>query len=1054
MSNIILALALALFSAFVPAQQDSFSIVIETVDHVVAEAGSDIPATPATTSVAIVVVPLWRRHFTLVLEAVADLSKGPDWLRAIHRAVITTVTGALNSRWFHSDYLISSNWIPVLLAVFGVLLLTTAPGGGAVMAAIIPAHTTWSYFVETIAKAGVINLTKYEHETIKLKLPKKLEGDARNKAERIRDYVEGLHEQLHGCSFPFVKSQDELQLHTVEIDGVKVKNGDWEALGLVVSAKANAHKLGKYVGRVFRKAQKGFAAPGNLIAIGAPTPASDGKFLATPGEARKLGVPRRLAKVGNRFSVTLVWPEGFFKGHMIIISRKEMKTIREPGTPTIPSTEVRHEFRSLGFTYTTFDVVKRSHKARLDNQSLVNLLPFYEPEEFRRWFGLMLDTNVKRLLDGDLSAWDRFKDTDFSKPLALDKLKSWSLGYAGSMRADFMSATWVRQMVSAIDQETKPKMTEEDTLGLRKTLVPGGFRAYYATDEANLYTSAERPYVLRGATFWAHTSVSEAICAVLGGMDEDDPMNITPIDDGTQDDESVTIVAIRNPNQWAEVFGPKTLYHYGEVDLDTVVARLRPDYKDWTPRTYRSNREATLKDVLHQEESFVMESMADPTETLKADTTVKEWAKLMEVLMQDKLRTDASIGVAGHATFTTGQLAWVDMAYFDEFMKEHSFNYETIIDAVNRGDVDATVEMEVVKSIPGDLAFIAEVFKNRVPQQLRGEIDIWPEHPLDELAKKLEAMFRTVELKINGYENADRSREHGYIDYLVKNKIDAGMFTLFGKSVYSDYAREVAREYGAIMRPAMEATSPSEDAEGNWIPPAITDPEEQQAVRTAAHKDASLGVMYALASIPTEAGRIRFTADMAVHVYSRKRPYDGCLYLADDWRKELNPITEVEERVELLATGTGRYMVQYLQLLGKADRIERLELFDEELSIEDAGLSKDDVSIAVDGSIWTRTRQVAGASTIANLKARSQGSKVVASEDISGLADAGMVIVEEESDPDLPFGGDMMALFEDGTTGRVDDLTPGTYQYVSKPVHTWKDGEMVRIKNQAIIFVW
>jgi len=55
----------------------------------------------------------------------------------------------------------------------------------------------------------------------------------------------------------------------------------------------------------------------------------------------------------------------------------------------------------------------------------------------------------------------------------------------------------------------------------------------------------------------------------------------------------------------------------------------------------------------------------------------------------------------------------------------------------------------------------------------------------------------------------------------------------------------------------------------------------------------------------------------------------------------------------LVREGTGRYFVRYLQAIGKADRIQKLDM-DEDDSIADFGLTSDDVSYASDGTVWAR----------------------------------------------------------------------------------------------------
>ncbi len=248
---------------------------------------------------------------------------------------------------------------------------------------------------------------------------------------------------------------------------------------------------------------------------------------------------------GNRFEVTTLHTGGQDKGHVYVVDGLDTDFM-------FPADSVKTELRlgETAFGQTIFiglNPVHSDDQMCLDVQSLINLYPFFQPEQLLAWAGMESGLFLNGIRNGKLEGiLNRLYDADSAADL--EDISDW---HVGEYIASGGSLMWFAGMVKAVAKQ------HLNRLGSRadkfRAPVPGG-RYYIFPAAVGNREVAEGHICLdrKAATAWVNDADWSAyIVDVLGGCDGDDALWIFPFTD--RDDANVhKILAWRSPNQLGE----------------------------------------------------------------------------------------------------------------------------------------------------------------------------------------------------------------------------------------------------------------------------------------------------------------------------------------------------------------------------------------------------------------------------------------------------------------------------------------------------------------------
>jgi len=276
---------------------------------------------------------------------------------------------------------------------------------------------------------------------------------------------------------------------------------------------------------------------------------------------------RRELLNGRRFEVTTLHAGGQDKGHVYVVDGLDTDFI-------FPADSVKTELR-LGETafgqsvFVGLNPVHSDDQMCLDIQSLINLYPFFQPEQLLAWAGMESGLFLNGIRDGKLEGvLNRLYDAD-----CLADLESLSEWHVGEYIASGGSLMWFAGMVKAVAKQ------HLNRLGSRadkfRAPIPGG--RYYIFPAAVGNREVAKGHICldrKVATAWVNDADwSEYIVDVLGGCDGDDALWIFPFAD-RDESNAHKILAWRSPNQLGEYIVLKPTDDSDVIEWETAVSTV------------------------------------------------------------------------------------------------------------------------------------------------------------------------------------------------------------------------------------------------------------------------------------------------------------------------------------------------------------------------------------------------------------------------------------------------------------------------------------------------
>jgi len=274
---------------------------------------------------------------------------------------------------------------------------------------------------------------------------------------------------------------------------------------------------------------------------------------------------RRELLNGRRFEVTTLHADGQDKGHVYVVDNLATDFI-------FPADSVKTELR-LGETafgqsvFVGLNPVHSDDQMCLDIQSLINLYPFFQPEQLLAWAGMESGLFLNGIRSGKLEGiLNRLYDADSAAELA--DIADW---HVGEYIASGGSLMWFAGMVKAVAKQ------HLNRLGSRadkfRAPVPGGRYYIFPASVGNREVAKGHICLDRkAATAWVNDADwSEYIVDVLGGCDGDDALWIFPFAD-RDENNAHKILAWRSPNQLGEYIVLKPTDDSDVIEWETAVS--------------------------------------------------------------------------------------------------------------------------------------------------------------------------------------------------------------------------------------------------------------------------------------------------------------------------------------------------------------------------------------------------------------------------------------------------------------------------------------------------
>lgn len=244
---------------------------------------------------------------------------------------------------------------------------------------------------------------------------------------------------------------------------------------------------------------------------------------------------RRELLATNRFEVTTLHAAGQDKGHVLV---SELADALDADF-VFPAGSAKTELKlTNGMVFIGLHPVHSQDKLRLDVQSLVNLHPFFSPEQLLAWTQMASARFLRAI-----------REDAFANLWALDDLPEW---HVAEYLAGGGSLAWFAGMTQAVGRMHLKQLGWPD--GKWRLTVPGGGR-YYLFPAAVGGRDVPPGHVTldpETATAWVNDrDWLETLVPVLGGCDGDDAVWVLPLRD-RDEGMAAKILLWRSPNQVGE----------------------------------------------------------------------------------------------------------------------------------------------------------------------------------------------------------------------------------------------------------------------------------------------------------------------------------------------------------------------------------------------------------------------------------------------------------------------------------------------------------------------
>ncbi len=272
---------------------------------------------------------------------------------------------------------------------------------------------------------------------------------------------------------------------------------------------------------------------------------------------------RRELPAANRFEVTTLHAGGQDKGHVWVDDDLEPDFL-------FPAGSAKTELSLVdGRIFVGLQPVHSQDQMCLDIQSLINLHPFFQPEQLPAWAQAESELFLSGIRDGRLAQiLNRLYDVESAA--GLDSLASWHVGAYVAAGGRLM---WFAGMVKAVARQHLNRLGSR--AGKMRCPAPGG--RYYLFPAAvgdRDVPPGQAELDPNCATAWVNDEDwLTTIVPVLGGCDGDDAVWVLPFSDA-DDGDAHKLLLWRSPNQLGEyvVLAPSANSH--TIRWDTPAGSL------------------------------------------------------------------------------------------------------------------------------------------------------------------------------------------------------------------------------------------------------------------------------------------------------------------------------------------------------------------------------------------------------------------------------------------------------------------------------------------------
>jgi hypothetical protein len=445
---------------------------------------------------------------------------------------------------------------------------------------------------------------------------------------------------------------------------------------------------------------------------------------------------RRELLQANRFEVTTLHAAGQDKGHVLVVDDLAVDFMFPAGSAKtelslVDPSSFDHTQDGSGQASRVFVGLQPVHSEDqmcLDVQSLINLHPFFRPEQLLAWADMESALFLSGIRDGRLEGiLNRLYDAE--SVADLDSLADWHVGdyIAGGGRL-----MWFAGMVKAVARQHLNRLGSR--AGKLRCPAPGGRYYIFPAAVGHRHVPASQVELDPAcATAWvSDEDWLDHIVGVLGGCDGDDAVWVLPFRDRTDRDTADhrparKVLLWRSPNQLGEyvVLEPTAGSHVIEWDVPggtlaypQMQSRLLPPRIDSVSYRYGSLAEAS--DPEHLCGSYSVAAMA---------STIR--------------RAAANQGVLGGFC----NVAMLCKAIYGRLPEQLPATLEAVIDGsvksgLDLGPVKAWNQKAIARMVEhgraNDNRALPAVLLERLPEWLRPQAKAAEGHWLDTLANALE----------------------------------------------------------------------------------------------------------------------------------------------------------------------------------------------------------------------------------------------------------------------------------------------------------------------------
>ena len=503
--------------------------------------------------------------------------------------------------------------------------------------------------------------------------------------------------------------------------------------GLQLSMRKGAFVLSKRLSRVMRPYRYWGFFPGDNVTIDYNEQLDprlwDGCGQVSRGFVQRLADRleldarhRRELLNANRFEVTTLHAAGQDKGHVLVVDDLAVDFMFPAGSA---KTELA---LTDGRVFVGLQPVHSEDQMCLDIQSLINLHPFFRPEQLLAWAQMESELFLTGIRDGRLAKiLNRLYDAESVSDL--DGLADW---HVGEYIASGGSLMWFAGMVKAVAKQHLNRLGSRASK-LRCPAPGGRYYIFPAVVGDRAVPAGHVELDPACATAWVNDEDwLDHIVAVLGGCDGDDAVWVLPFRDGS--DRSADgnraarkVLLWRSPNQLGEYLVLKPTAGSHTIQWDTLAGTL----------TYPQMQSRLLPPRIDSV-SYQYGSLADASDP---STTQEEYS--IDATASTIRRAAANRGVLGGFC----NVAMLCKAIYGRLPAQLPATLEDVIDGSVKTGLDLTPVKEwnqvavarMVKHGQGNAErAMPAVLLDRLPAWLRPQVKLAKRHWLDTLANALE----------------------------------------------------------------------------------------------------------------------------------------------------------------------------------------------------------------------------------------------------------------------------------------------------------------------------